>query len=79
MPTNSFPVTVLQNSIKLTNEPPKGIKNNLLRSYNSFDNKYLSLCNKVSIFKKLLWGLWFFNAIILERRKYGPLGWNIPY
>lgn len=54
MPTNSFPVTVLQNSIKLTNEPPKGIKNNLLRSYNSFDNKYLSLCNKVSIFKKLL-------------------------
>jgi len=79
MPTNAFPVTVVQNAVKVTAEPPKGIRNNMRGFYYTFDNKQFDEAKKPSQFRRLLWGLVFFNALVLERRKFGPLGWNIPY
>jgi dynein heavy chain, axonemal len=79
MPTPEFPSTILQNSLKLTQEPPKGLKANIGRSYIDMDVSTLEGCAQPTEFKNLLFGLCFFNAVIQERRKYGAIGWNIAY
>lgn len=45
MPADYFPVSILQNGIKLTTEPPRGIKANLKRSLNLLSDEYLNSCN----------------------------------
>ena len=79
MPSPNFPVPVLQNGIKLTNEPPRGLKANMVRTFNEISSKYYESSSKPRPFKKLLFSLAFFHAVILERRKFGAIGWNIPY
>jgi len=79
MPTDKFPVAILQNGVKSTVEPSKGLKANLLRTYTTYNEEYLNSSSKVQQWKKLLFSLSFFHAIVQERRKFGSLGWNIPY
>jgi dynein heavy chain len=79
MPADYFPVPVLQNGVKITNEPPKGIKTNVMRSLNTFNDDMLETSSKPNEWKKLLLSICFFHAVTQERRKFGPLGWNIRY
>lgn len=53
------------------------MKANLLDSFNGFENDWFDGCIRGPEFKKMVFGLTFFHATVRERRKFGPLGWNI--
>lgn len=64
----------------MTNEPPIGLKSNMLGSYQAgkladpeFFNGNLKAPGN---FKKIAFGLTMFHAILLQRCNYGALGWN---
>ncbi|XP_067444208.1 dynein axonemal heavy chain 1 isoform X2 [Thunnus thynnus] len=79
LPSNKFPVSILQNGSKMTIEPPRGIKANLQKTYLRLTNDFIASSTKAAHFKSLLLSLCLFHGIALERRKFGPLGFNIPY
>ncbi|KAM4809142.1 dynein axonemal heavy chain 6 [Rhinophrynus dorsalis] len=79
MPSRTFPVTVLQNSVKVTNEPPKGIRANIRRAFTEITPTFFEEHLLGRKWRKVIFGICFFHAIIQERKKFGPLGWNICY
>ncbi|XP_021031708.1 dynein heavy chain 2, axonemal [Mus caroli] len=78
-PHPEFPISILQASIKMTTEPPKGLKANMTRLYQLMTEAQFTHCSKPAKYKKLLFALCFFHSILLERKKFLQLGWNIIY
>ena len=64
MPANYFPVSILQNGLKLTTEPPRGLKANLKRTFNELKENEFMDCQKFDKWKILLFGLSFFHALV---------------
>jgi len=66
MPNIKFPVSIIQNSVCMTMEPPRGLKTNLAVSYTGLvpDDEYLDDCKDSLNFKRLCFGFVFFHAII---------------
>ncbi|KAA0725373.1 Dynein heavy chain 9, axonemal [Triplophysa tibetana] len=128
-----IPQGILENSIKITNEPPMGMQANLHKALDNFNQltsidiysvimaleeamgcipigsvlniqgkksgllvktlqgmsdelsllcpcvDTLEMCARENEFKSILFALCYFHAVVAERRKFGPQGWNRSY
>merc|ERR1712159_674312 len=78
-PTPQFPIAILQSGSKMTTEPPKGLKANMKRLYQKITEQQFERCQEKTKYKKLLYCLCYFHSVLLERKKFLQLGWNIIY
>ncbi|XP_015272477.1 PREDICTED: dynein heavy chain 17, axonemal [Gekko japonicus] len=74
-----IPQGLLENAIKITNEPPTGMYANLHKALDLFTQDTLEMCTKEIEFKCILFALCYFHAVVAERRKFGAQGWNRSY
>lgn len=74
-----IPQGILECSIKITNEPPTGMYANLHKALDNFNQETLEMSSKEAEFKAVLFALCYFHAVVAERRKFGPQGWNRNY
>ena len=109
MPSKNFPVSILQNSLKLTTEPPTGIKANMKKLFDPIQDADVVFTIKQEVinpkedkrtpeevkkdeedringeimkkfhYTKLLFALTLFHSVLQERKKFGPIGFNMRY
>ncbi|XP_019220092.2 LOW QUALITY PROTEIN: dynein heavy chain 11, axonemal [Oreochromis niloticus] len=74
-----IPRGILENAIKITNEPPTGMNASLHAALSNFSQDTLDMCSREQEFNSMLFSLCFFHSCVTERRKFGPRGWNNNY
>jgi len=77
-PHPQFPIGLLQMSIKITNEAPVGMKAGMKRSYAWVTQDMLDIVARAE-WKTLVWVMCHAHSVVQERRKFGSIGWTVPY
>jgi len=62
----------------MATEPARGIKAWALRMYDNMPKSF-TVCEKSMEYRKAIYGLVWFHALLIERKKFKSLGWNITY
>ena len=75
---NDFPIGLLQISHKFTNEPPQGLRASLKRTYANIQQDTIDYSNHPT-WPSLLFAVAFLHNVVQERKKFGPIGWNVAY
>ena len=76
-PSTMIPISILERSIKMTSDPPSGLKANLKQAFSCFSkDTYEELEPRT---KGILFGLCQFHAVMIERKKFGSKGYNMMY
>lgn len=76
-PSPNIPIGVLERSIKLTNEPPTGLRANVKRAFCCFSKTEVDELEPRT--RCILFALCYFHSLVLERKKFGTQGFNMSY
>ncbi|RLN89500.1 hypothetical protein BBJ28_00002039 [Nothophytophthora sp. Chile5] len=76
-PSPQIPIAVLERSIKITNEPPTGLRANVKRAFCCFPKADVDELEPRT--RCILFALCYFHSLMLERKKFGPQGFNMSY
>lgn len=76
-PSNHIPIGILDRCIKITSDPPSGLKANLKQAFACFSRETFEELESRT--KGILIGLVQFHAVMVERKKFGTKGFNMNY
>ena len=77
----------------MTFEPPRGIRGKVLRELGQVDQSFFDSIGRGGsiltaaadeaamgrVWRRLLYSVTLMHAVLIERRRFGPLGWDIAY
>lgn len=75
-PSNDFPSAISGRCFKATFEAPSGLKSKMMQLLR---NNYNMIANEDTPTRTVAYAVTLLHAIISDRSKFGPIGWNVPY